>query len=345
MAFTTRAAQLSTRGCPSRASRLVLLMLIWLPMGHSWRLGTPKTTALSQATRRESLAAIASTLALTGSASKVCADDTVSLPGVEVTATGDTKKLFNEGRALEMQGNMAAAQRLYSKVTKISPRFIYGWSNLGNTQVAMGILGPADESYSIAIDLCQESLKEATGNIGVRKCDDLYVLLLNRGCLRLNNGMIKEALSDLQQADTLRGRPDAIVLQNLARAKELNGYYSSADRDYTVAISMTANEVNPFWLRSSMVKYQLGDVQGGFDLLKRIENRFPDAPEVRAAYAVFLASKGDQVAAQQKFLEIPNRQRKNYVNRNYLTSVISWPPAMREALSRITTAVGDGSAL
>lgn len=320
-------------------------MFIFLAIGHGWSLGTPKTAALPQPTRRESLAAIASTLALTGSANKVCADDTVPLSEVQVTAVGEAKKLFNEGRALEMQGNMAAAQRLYNKVTKISPRFIYGWSNLGNTQVAMGTLGPADESYSTAIDLCQESLKEATGNIGVRKCDDLYVLFLNRGCLRLNNGMIKEALSDLQQADTLRGRPDAIVLQNLARAKELNGYYSSSDRDYTVAISMTANEVNPFWLRSALVKYQMGDVQGGFDLFKRVENRFPDAPEVRAAYAVFLASKGDQVAAQQKFLEIPDRQRKNYVDKNYMTNVISWPPAMREALSKITTAVGDGSAL
>lgn len=53
---------------------------------------------------------------------------------VEVAVSGDAKKLFNEGRALESQGNMAAAQRLYARVTKISPRFIYGWSNLGNTE-------------------------------------------------------------------------------------------------------------------------------------------------------------------------------------------------------------------
>ena len=63
---------------------------------------------------------------------------------VEVAVSGDAKKvrfpfkmlaaygqtwiltvvsqLFNEGRALESQGNMAAANRLYAKVTKISPR-------------------------------------------------------------------------------------------------------------------------------------------------------------------------------------------------------------------------------
>ncbi|KAL3903335.1 MAG: hypothetical protein SGARI_005424 [Bacillariaceae sp.] len=179
---------------------------------------------------------------------------------------------------------MAAAQRLYAKVTKISPRFIYGWSNLGNTQVAMGDLGGAEENYSQAIDLCRETLSD--NNEYGRKCNDLYLLMLNRGSVRLNTpGMAKEALKDLQQADTLRQRPDAIVLQNLARAKELNGMYSSADRDYTVSISMTANEVNPFWLRAAMVKLQLGDAKGGSDLLKRVENRFPDAPEVKAASA------------------------------------------------------------
>jgi hypothetical protein len=77
------------------------------------------------------------------------ADDdmlTGSLAPVEVTpSVPDAKKLFNKAHALESQGNMAAAQRLYAKVTKISPRFIYGWSNLGNTQVAMGDLGGAEE--------------------------------------------------------------------------------------------------------------------------------------------------------------------------------------------------------
>ena len=41
---------------------------------------------------------------------------------VIITATGDIKQLFREGQAYEFQGNMAAAQRIYSKVTKITPR-------------------------------------------------------------------------------------------------------------------------------------------------------------------------------------------------------------------------------
>ena len=274
------------------------------------------------------------------------AEDAVVAPPlspVQVVATGDTKKLFNEGRALEAQGNILAAQRLYVKVTKISPRFIYGWANLSNTLVAQGQLNDAEETYTKAINLCEENLKEAEESFGIKRCDDLYLLLLNRGTVRLNNGMPKEALTDLQKANTLRARPDAVILQNLARAQELNSFYSQSDKSYTTAISMTANEVNPFWLRSSMVKYQLGDLNGAMDLMKRVENRFPEAPEVRAAYAVLLLAKGDEDAAREKFLEIPDRQRIKYADGEFLEKVVAWPSAMKEGLSTLTKAVGDSS--
>jgi tetratricopeptide (TPR) repeat protein len=204
-------------------------------------------------------------------------------------------------------------------------------------------LNRADVNYSKAIELCQESQAQTGETIGVRRCNDLYILRLNRGTVRLNNGMPKEALIDLQNASVLREQPDALILQNLARANEVNGLYSQADSDYNLAISMTSNEVNPFWLRSAMVKYQLGDAKGGLDLLKRVENRFPDAPEVRAAYAIFLAAKGDQTAAQQKFLEIPNRQRLKYSDMDYLKTVVSWPPSMIDGVSKLAAAVGDNA--
>lgn len=244
----------------------------------------------------------------------------------------DTKKLYNEARALESQGNMFAAQRLYAKVTRLAPNFVYAWSSLGNTQTALGDLNEADASYTTAVDLCKTA-----------DCSDLYILLLNRGSLRLNNGQPDRALADLRESDRLRNRPDALVLQNLARAEEWNGFYAQANEHYDLAIRMTANEVNPFWLRSAMVKLQLGDVQGGFDLLKRVDNRFSEAPEVRAAYAAFLSFKGDATSAQQKFLAIPDRQRLKFVDRTYMTQTIVWPPVLREQLEKVTVAVGDGA--
>jgi tetratricopeptide (TPR) repeat protein len=314
------------------------IVFVGLACCHGWSFGFRNNEAISA---RRSFVATAAVTAFTAITKPPSAFADEVQPEVEVSATGEAKKIFNEGRALESQGNIAAAQRLYTKVTKMSPRFIYGWSNLGNTQTAFGDLNAAEESYNTAVDLCNESLRTTEEGFGLKRCSDLYVLLLNRGSLRLNNGMPRKALDDLQQSAILRGRPDAIVLQNLARAEEINGLYSQADRDYSLAISMTSNEVNPFWLRSAIVKFQLGDIQGGFDLFKRIENRFPEAPEVRAASSVFLAARGDQVAAQQKFLEIPDRQRLKYADRDYLTKNISWPPAMIDTLNKITSAVGD----
>jgi len=264
---------------------------------------------------------------------QVDADDSSGiLLDVIVAPTGDVKKIFNEGRALEAQGNILAAQRLFTKVTKIAPRFIYGWSNLGNTLVAQGQLSDGDEVYSKAISLCGESIKQTEQSFGTKRCDDMYILLLNRGSVRLNNGRQKEALADLQQSNTLRAQPDAVILQNLARAQEINSYYEQADKSYTTAISMTADEVNPFWLRSAMVKQQLGDLSGAFDLMRRVENRFPEAPEVRAAYAVMLLAKGDEEAARKKYLEMPDRQQEKYTEEDYVDKVIVWPPLMKEGL-------------
>lgn len=259
---------------------------------------------------------------------------------VLVQLSGDAKKLYGEARVMEQQGNIQAAQRIYSKITKMEPGYIYGWSSLGNTQVALGALQPAEESYSRAIDLCLESQK-VEDKFGVPRCNDAYLLYLNRGALRLNNNMKEDALKDLETADNLRGRPDAIILQNRARARELNGLYAQADRDYDVAISMQSNEVAPFWLRAAMVKFQLGDTLGAFDLVRRVENRFPEAPEVRAALATLLTYKGDQITANRKFLEIPDRARLKYVDELYLNDTISWPPKMKEYLKVLTKAVGD----
>jgi tetratricopeptide (TPR) repeat protein len=247
-----------------------------------------------------------------------------------------------------------AAQRLYHKVTQIAPRYIYGWSNLGNTQVILNTddFTLAEQSYNTAIHLCQESIEQQQqlypdGNtFGMKRCSDLYVLLLNRGCLRLNTGQYHDALLDLQQAEQLRGAPDPIILQNLARAYEYNGNYAKADYDYTLAISMSnSNEVNPFWIRSAMVKFQLGSIQSGLDLLKRVLNRFPDAPEVKAAYAVFLLERNPNhemtIEVQQTFLDIPTRQRLKFRDPEYVTKTICWPPAMIERLNTIIKSVGD----
>uniref|UniRef100_A0A7S1ZHW3 Uncharacterized protein n=1 Tax=Trieres chinensis TaxID=1514140 RepID=A0A7S1ZHW3_TRICV len=302
-------------------------------------------------TRREVLTAVASAaLSALGSVSTpnlaLADEDVVTAPPppppIEVYPTGDVKKLYGEGRVLESQGNMNAALRIYSKVTKIAPRFVYGWSSLGNAQVALGDLRSAEGSYTEAVDLCRAKNAEVDGEgRGGRRCDDFYVLLLNRGSLRLNDGRPKDALKDLEESAVERGRPDALVLQNRARAREMNGYYFGADQDYSVAISMTSNEVSPFWLRAAMVRFQLGNTDDAFNLLRRVEVRFPEAPEVRAAGAAMRASRGEMDDARALYLKIPDRARLRFVDNDYLERTVAWPPKMKEKLREVSVAAGD----
>ena len=72
---------------------------------------------------------------------------------------------------------------------------------------------------------------------------------------------------------------------------------------------------------------------------EKVEVRFPDFPEVKAANAVLLQVKGDTEGAQRMFLGIPEGQRKSYLDKDYLKNVISWPPKMIDALSELTKSI------
>lgn len=200
----------------SAKSKPQLGALLWASEGES------RTEEQILSNRRSFLTSIASISLVSMPFQSVAEGSVVADVPIEVIPAGDVKKLFNEGRALEAQGNILAAQRLYTKITKVSPGFIYGWSSLGNTLTAQGELNTADEAYTKAISLCEENLRIVENSPGTRRCDDLYLLLLNRGSVRLNNNQAKEALVDLQRSNILRARPDAVILQNLARAQGEN---------------------------------------------------------------------------------------------------------------------------
>jgi len=255
----------------------------------------------------------------------------------------DVRQLVSQGRALESQGNMLAAERIYRKVTELAPTFVYGWSNAGNTYTALGDLDQAEASYTRAIDLCVKNARRLETSSQVRPCTDLYVLYLNRGSIRVNNKRAADAVQDLQQATLQRSRPDALISQNLARAYEYTQDFANAAREYNAAIRLTSNEVNPFWLRASLVQFQLGNLQDCLDLLKRVENRFPEAAEVQVAYAVVDWAKGNQEAAARRYLALPDRARLKYVDKDYVLETVKWPPAVVEKLGQLTKFAGDGA--
>ena len=213
------------------------------------------------------------------------------------------------------------------------------------------MLDEAEESYTKSIDLCKIQEEQLNSNtdtnvlFGTNKpCEDLYVLYLNRGTTRLvqnTNSSTQKALSDLELAAKLRRQPDAIVLQNRARGRELNGLYELADADYDLAISMSKDGVAPFWLRAALVKFQLNRITEALSLIRRVEQRFPEAPEVRAALAALYNAMGDTAGARQKFLEIPNVARLNYSNTTYVTQTIAWPPTALYHIAQVAKDSGD----
>jgi hypothetical protein len=105
---------------------LLTVIACLLPSCHAWSVPTQSVAKKSiPQSRREAIASFLTSAALIGSAPRALAEDVVEAPPlaeVEVVVSGAAKSIFNEGRAYEMQGNMAAAQRLYVKTTKISPR-------------------------------------------------------------------------------------------------------------------------------------------------------------------------------------------------------------------------------
>jgi tetratricopeptide (TPR) repeat protein len=212
-------------------------------------------------------------------------------------------------------------------------------------------LREAEDSYTKSIELCKiQELKKQdnidNGMFGSKSCDNLYVLYLNRGTTRLalNTTTAKvrqEALDDLEEAAKLRGQPDALIFQNRARGRELNGLYTLADSDYDLAISMSKDGVAPYWLRAALVKFELNRYTEALSIIRRVEQRFPEAPEVRATLAALYSAMGDADSAQRKFLEIPVPTRLQYSDPSYLTQTIVWPPKPLYHITQLAKAVGD----
>ena len=115
---------------------LLTIFASLMALSHAWSIPKlPVIKSYMSQSRREVMCTWITSFAWLGSVPLVLAEDQVDTPplalasptaivenDVEVVVSGAAKSIFNEGRAYEMQGNMAAAQRLYVKTTKISPR-------------------------------------------------------------------------------------------------------------------------------------------------------------------------------------------------------------------------------
>ncbi|CAM9930716.1 unnamed protein product, partial [Hapterophycus canaliculatus] len=167
-------------------------------------------------------------------------------------------------------------------VVKYAPGYVYGWSNRANVLIAEGDLVGAVKDYDRALELAE----------GI-SMPDKWVIHLNRGTTLMALGEDDRALSDLNQAAKLNNSKDLLTLANRAQAFERRGDWAKALADYEGAINVQPGNVQPWWIRYSLVLFQEGRDFDSLVFLKRVQAKFEGVGEVQAAITAIEFGRGD----------------------------------------------------
>eukprot|EP00518_Triparma_eleuthera_P010954 CAMPEP_0182474498 /NCGR_PEP_ID=MMETSP1319-20130603/25751_1 /TAXON_ID=172717 /ORGANISM="Bolidomonas pacifica, Strain RCC208" /LENGTH=299 /DNA_ID=CAMNT_0024675397 /DNA_START=122 /DNA_END=1017 /DNA_ORIENTATION=+ len=237
-----------------------------------------------------------------------------------------TLELYNRALSLQSTGNLPSSLPLLQRVTDMTPNWSYGWSSLGDVQVALGDVPSALKSYESAIDL--------DGN-EYGSVKDPYLIRLNYGCALLNSGedgLLPPALAQLEAAARLRNRPDALTLVNRGLAYDYLKRYPQAVSDYEVAVQLS-KEVQPWWLRRAMCKLEIGDASGARDAWRRVENRFPDSAEVNIVGYVIHQRLNEGEKAKECLGKVPEGKMEEYRREEVRRRKLRWGVAMEEGFA------------
>eukprot|EP00611_Tribonema_gayanum_P013778 TRINITY_DN24998_c0_g1_i1.p1 TRINITY_DN24998_c0_g1~~TRINITY_DN24998_c0_g1_i1.p1 ORF type:complete len:417 (+),score=119.01 TRINITY_DN24998_c0_g1_i1:174-1253(+) len=291
----------------------------------------PSPSAAKRATAA-ALATAATLLSLCGPV--LAAADLESLQDVSAALSQGTKgttdvsgEVADQFRKANNYGSVAdfdKAFKLYSSVIKYAPGYIYGYSNRGNVQIAKGDLEAAIRDYSTAIKLCEETE-------GI-KVPDLWLIHLNRGTTYLALEQLDSAVADLDLAVSLNRKSDSLTLANRAQAYERQGEWPKAVADYGAAIALKPGDVQPWWLRFALSLFQAGADFDALAYARRIATKFGDAPEPLAALTAILYGRGDTVEAQKTWSQIALQERDRYLDAEYLSQQLRWPPKVVDSL-------------
>ncbi|CAM9528284.1 unnamed protein product [Discosporangium mesarthrocarpum] len=277
---------------------------------------------------KETLASLFATAVVlgTGPVSAALADS-AALPAVVQTAglavsTTPTAKLegellgqFKKAQAAGSLAQFDKAMKLYSQVVKYAPGYVYGWSNRGNVMVAEGDLNGAISDYSKALELA--------GSLNV---PDMWMIYLNRGTTYLAMGETGSALADLDQAATLNTRKDLYTLASRAQVYERMQEWGKALQDYEGAVGQRPGDVQPWWLRFALVMYQENLDFDSLTFLRRVQSKFGDVAEVKAALTAVQFGRGETHEAEALWASIAEGDQKIFLDEVYLKNKLKWPP-------------------
>lgn len=203
------------------------------------------------------------------------------------TASGE----FKSAKRLAILGNLGEAEAAYRRVTELVPDFAPGYSNLGNIYVARGSYEDAIKAYTTSNELAPLS-------------NDSWLVLVNRGLVRLEVGDPRGALSDMNAAEKLAPKEKS-VLAHRGQVWERMEKWDNALVDYGNALK--DGNVQPFWFHYSLVLLQRNMPYEASGILNRLHASKYDTDEIRAAQAVVYWDRGlfDQAETAWSNVERP----------------------------------------
>lgn len=236
--------------------------------------------------------------------------------------SGASAQLYATAKREAQFGNFPAAVDSYNKLVEAEPSFAPARSNRANVLVAQGKLTASIPDYTAALELAPLE-------------SDVWVVLVNRGCVFLALGQVQSALDDFNAA-LARGNGDlTAIYSNRASCFERQEKWDRALRDYQRAVEANASDVQPWWMRYALVLFEEDRSQDAVGILKRVATRY-DASEVHAALAGVLFARGDIVEAEGQWSLVD--RPKSFSNREFLENDRKWTPRLVKAMEEFSTA-------
>ncbi|CAN0076404.1 unnamed protein product [Ascophyllum nodosum] len=234
---------------------------------------------------------------------------------------GELAVQFQKAQSAGSVQQFDKAKKLYNQIIKNAPGYVYGWSNRGNVLIAEGDLKGAISDYNRALELAD----------GL-SMPDKWIIYLNRGTSLLALGENDRALADLDQAGKLNKAKDLYILANRAQAYERKGDWRAALRDYEGAVNTQPGNVQPWWIRYSLVLFEEGRDFDSLAFLRRLQSKFEGTGEVQAAVTAVEFARGDFGAAERAWRGINMVDQRMYRTKSYLQDQLKWPPRIIESL-------------
>lgn len=227
---------------------------------------------------------------------------------------GELLKLYTRGLRLQQPGeDLKEAQKVFEELVQVEPKFIYGWTNLGNVLTSLGDLDDAILCYNKAISL------KPPGNA-------LAVIALNRASIFMSTGKVEQALKDMDAAERIGGT-SASILTNKAVALSYLGDWPGSAAMFERVINTAERNALPWWLRYSQTLLETNRIAEALPYYQRTLNRFPEETECKAFGVALYQALGSPNEARKYWTSMREEEKKEYSQSSeYLRKQLHWGP-------------------